>query len=441
MASTLQNKLIGESISELYLNSHMADVHFVFKHDRMIRCDVKVPAHKTILAMASTVFHAMFFGPLKEKDVVEIVDADSTVFKEFLQMFYLPQIKLNIENIEDVVRLADKYDMLKKLNSCATFSPDQLTKKNLIWAYQLSMSLHNQALKHLCEAKFDTLTSNELKSDVFLRCDKVVIEHILKLNRLDCKEFDLFTACIEWAKASCVANGIDENDPASLKNQLGGCFHLIRFETMDMEEIVKIMENERYRQLFSRDEVADLICMKKNVNFRSEAFKYAQRPSRALQWNSNAILYCELSAGKGGYTESKESTWFSVNNSVLLGEINFRQIFAVENNGTIDIPSKMSIVEYEKQSLTTSNVVLYTQTVMFESGVFFTVSLPRPIIVYPGKSYEIRFEIDKSLLRFYHCTSAPHKLMFHFDEIAINLHRNSTETGFGVVSGLNFNRI
>lgn len=50
--------------------------------------------------------------PTEKDEVVEIIDADVSVFKEFLQLFYLSEVKLtmetSMENIGAVARLADK---------------------------------------------------------------------------------------------------------------------------------------------------------------------------------------------------------------------------------------------------------------------------------------------------------------------------------------------
>lgn len=91
MAITLENKFCAHSISELYLKDDLSDVSFVFTQNGKPET---LPAHKLVLGAGSPVFKAMFFGLLKEKDVVEIVDAQIDEFREFLQFFYLPKVTL-----------------------------------------------------------------------------------------------------------------------------------------------------------------------------------------------------------------------------------------------------------------------------------------------------------------------------------------------------------
>lgn len=152
MSIQFENAFAIKSISKMYLKSDLADVHFEFPNDSLFTfLSEKVPAHKVILASASPVFEAMFFGPLKEANVVKIIDSNASAFKEFLQFCYLPEVTLTIENIEGVHRLADKYDMLDGFNSCAPSIQRYFTIGNPIIGYQLAIPLNNSELKRFFE--------------------------------------------------------------------------------------------------------------------------------------------------------------------------------------------------------------------------------------------------------------------------------------------------
>lgn len=78
----------------LYLKGDVAIVHFLLKNEAgEIE---RIPAHKVLLAARSDVFHRMFYGELKEKSDVTIVDASASAFKEFLQCFYMNKVQLTI---------------------------------------------------------------------------------------------------------------------------------------------------------------------------------------------------------------------------------------------------------------------------------------------------------------------------------------------------------
>jgi len=80
----------------------------------------EVKAHKMILATFSSVFRAMFFGPMKEsKDVIPIKDTTVEAFKKMIDYFY--QVDIDCREIElvklfDIVNLAERYNvpMLKE---------------------------------------------------------------------------------------------------------------------------------------------------------------------------------------------------------------------------------------------------------------------------------------------------------------------------------------
>lgn len=92
----------------------------------------RVPAHKIMLAAASPVFHAMFFGDLAEPADVEIKDVSSEAFKEFLQFAYLAVPKVTLENVGDVLYLADKYDMAKCTEYCFKYLDTCINAKQVL---------------------------------------------------------------------------------------------------------------------------------------------------------------------------------------------------------------------------------------------------------------------------------------------------------------------
>lgn len=124
----------------------------------------------------------------------------------------------------------------------------------------------------ICKCKMDVL-----KSKIFLQFSREMVEHILQHNVLDYSEADLFHACVAWAKASCQKDGLDENDSENLKNHLGKCFYLIRFGTMNGEEIGKILSNKIYVSLFTRDELVEIMRTKWDKEFTPSIFEYAPR--------------------------------------------------------------------------------------------------------------------------------------------------------------------
>ncbi|XP_055317744.1 uncharacterized protein LOC129576547 [Sitodiplosis mosellana] len=209
MASDLNNSSVSEGIAELYLNSDLANIKFEFNKDDNAEF---VPAHKSILAIASPVF-----------------------------------LTLTLEHIEEVALLADKYDAPESVNKCATFIVNQLQMDNIILGYQLAITLRHETLKDHCEKYIRLFTKDSFKSQTFLNCAQFVLKHILQMDDLQCDETDVFDACVAWARHNCKEKGLDENEMENLRKQLGDCFYLIRIPADKLT--VKLhpnTDNEKY---------------------------------------------------------------------------------------------------------------------------------------------------------------------------------------------------
>ena len=233
MTENFDNKSVSGAGTILYLNEEFADVNSVFKNEAEIE---KALANKAILVALSPVFRVMFFGQMKEKGDVEIVDASADGFKDFLQFFYLDQVTLTIERIDEVIQLADKYDMFQYIEHCIKSLTQNLTSRNVCFAYQLAISTNNVHLKYLCEEYITINMSSVVTSDSFIRCNQIVLKHILEIEFLKCDEANVFRACMDWAMFACKKNNLDETNGENKRIMLGNCLYLIRFCEMKTEE-------------------------------------------------------------------------------------------------------------------------------------------------------------------------------------------------------------
>lgn len=438
MSSKLPNAAAANLLSKMYLRSELADVHFVFPNDDR---GEKLPAHRVILASESSVFNAMLFGPLKEREIVKITDSTARAFKEFLQFFYLPEVTLSIENIGEVVRLADKYDVLEYFEPYAAFLEDNLTIENMLWGYQLAITLDDAQLKEFCEMHIQQSVSEMIKSPMFLHCSHDVIEHILKLDTLECDGVQLFNACIEWAKKACQTNGLDATNSVNLKNQFGSCFYMIPFSSMKSEQIVTILKSK----LITKDELADILRLRRNNRPKSNLFSHHPRLTPVYMWDRNKILVANQ-VPVPGHPEmmsihKQESTWFSSNHRVVLGKIDtIRLAYSPLSPPTFNI----RIVEHEEGNFTTdarTKLLYLNKNINIEKWY----TLPKAIAIQPRKMYEIRFEYSS------HKNIAPrHRGGWEVsevkldDNISIGFHRHPSELNNprrGLVTDLHFNRI
>lgn len=393
--STIENTLVNEAASQasalLYLNEDLADVNFLFEIDDEIH---KVPANKAILAVLSPVFNAMFFGLHKEKNDVKIVDATIETFKEFLQFFYLAKVSISMENIEDIVRLADKYDILDCVHACAALLINKLTLDNMCWGYQLSIMLGNEQLQQFCEKVISGYSRDIFETDAFLRCDQIVLKHILQFDALACNEFSVLDACLAWAKSSCTRNEIDDTKAENLRTQLGQCFGLIRFGAMKAEEFAT--HTVSYREMFTSHELADIFYTTTVKGFESSKFMQKPRANPVFKWNSTQALVClQENISNDSYNWiGDNSVFFSTNYPVLLGEMSFHRLLD-KNGAATPVHFNIKIVEFSSQCFdgNATRKIVYKDELKYADAKDSKILFAEPLLINPQKMYGIEWEV------------------------------------------------
>lgn len=213
------------SFEKFYLDSETADVHFVFGSvDGVIQ---RVPAHKILLAAASDVFKAMFYGPLKETADVAVDGVSAESFETFLQLFYNTKIKLSKGSVADVMNLADKYNVTKCSEMCVQFLKAALTNDDICAGLTLAIIYGQTELIDHCDRQIMLNTKAIFKSDSFLHCGRRTLAHIMRMNLLSCSEPEVFEACISWVKSNSEQVIVTKD---LIQEHLGDLFYEIRFK-------------------------------------------------------------------------------------------------------------------------------------------------------------------------------------------------------------------
>lgn len=470
MSNKLKNKAASDGTAKLYLNDKLADVHFIFKVNDKIE---KVPANKTRLAVLSPVFYTMFFGSITEGAEVEIVDASANAFKEFLQFFYLDEVTLSIENVETIIRLADKYDVLEHVKACAKFLKNHLNVNNICWGYQVAIYLKNQEMINFCAEEISRSPKEIFASTGFKQCEQETLQNILKLN-LTCNETDIFEACLNWAKYGCKQLELDEN-MENLKYELGDCLKLIRFGEMTHEEFTQIAMS--YKELFTLEEFQDIIfTISTKGKHKSKIFE--QNPRKYI-WNSNKILKCERTTESNEtriMVGNTETTLFSSNTPVLLGEFSTQTLNNEKNQNLLEMYHSSNAQYQMPHSISSYDPLLYNSNVyqcnnasmncsvevtismvsddsfnskdastILHKGHYstwrndrLTVNLPEPIFVKPKNVYQIRLS-SIFLNRKYNSTYRPE--VECADGIKIRFHQNQDCSSNNFISTLGLNKL
>lgn len=380
MSNVLLNKVVCETTEKLYLNGELADVHFVFKTVDNVQ---RIPANKAILAVRSPVFSRMFFGMLKEVGNIEIVDTDADAFKEFLQFFYLSKVTLSMENLCEVIRLADMYDIIDYVRSSGPTFDGKLTIDNICWAYQLAIYLKHEKLIKMCEKKIRCRPKKIFASEGFKRIDRETLKRMLELSDLECDEMDVFNASLAWAKSACREFGLNENRMQNVKVLLDDCLESIRFSEMQIGEFDRL--TELHNGLFTPEEIIDIKLMLTEKEYEPKIFN--QNPRR-YRWNKEKALECRWKPNFRDVhlLEEPEIISFISNYPALLGEIH--------GPGTrYDCFVNVTIMELGNFHSKDSPKMLYEGEFQAFCDYPLQIDLPQPVVIKPQTLYEVRLNI------------------------------------------------
>ncbi|XP_055299368.1 BTB/POZ domain-containing protein 6-A-like [Sitodiplosis mosellana] len=219
-----------------YLNEESADVHFICRSDDR-QSDVRVPAHKIVLASKSETFQAMFYGSLPEKGDVPLPLLTATAFKEFLQLFYFTQVGVTMDNVNDVVDLSKKYQSEHGLSICGDFLKENLSNDNFITVYELALLYELTELKSFCEISAPVFLSEE---DI-VKCTRTELKHILQIKQLYV-DMNLIDVCVQWAQNVCEERQIGPESMENIVQEIGDLVECFDFASMPQSKIEEVLD-------------------------------------------------------------------------------------------------------------------------------------------------------------------------------------------------------
>lgn len=434
---------IGE---KLYLDTKTADAHFAFTTADGKKS--RVSAHKCVLSILSDVFDRLFYGKTKKTGDITMTEVSEAAFMEFLQFFYLTEVKLTKENIAGVMLLGHKYNVTKCLEICAEFLNDILTVENICSGLRLAIEYNQSKFLKYCDTFITVHTMAIFKTAGFLECDRQILEHILRMNLLSCSEVDVFEACMEWVRVKCKETAVSREH---VDIHLGNLFYEIRFASMTMHELCNLAA--KYKSVLL-SEISTIINIITLPGFQSENFNQHQRHAT---WNSNAIVTCNREiADEKDYpavlTQSTEATFSmasTTNVPLLLG--NFTCVKIAVDNGSNVRNLKWDLTVDVEISETNDDIKHLRSLCKIEAKLKSAdtkVILPHPLLIRPGYLYKIC--VSKFPDGFVACCKVLQQNCIVFEQeqqsdISIEFYNcYKTPKGgkiIGLISALEFNRI
>ncbi|XP_033732472.1 BTB/POZ domain-containing protein 6-like [Pecten maximus] len=241
-----------ECIAHMYLTKLGADVRFVFDGS-------KVAAHKFILISRSSVFEAMFTRPLsdqEEKDEkdIEITDVSKDTFNVFLRYLYTDNIEINMDNVADILKVADKYMVEILIHKCHVYIEQHLDPDNVCRMRERYHSFPNEKLLAECRRVEEESACAVLKSAGFAERCRECAHELISSDYLPVDEHLIFETVIRWAQAECRKHHIAVTDE-NIRTSAGNLFHCVRFPVMNSDYFCKTVFN---MSVLSNDELVEL---------------------------------------------------------------------------------------------------------------------------------------------------------------------------------------
>lgn len=331
-----------------------------------------------------------------------MTDSTEAAFVEFLQYFYLTEVKLTVEHVvthAGVLYLAEKYDVKKCVIDCIQLLMRTIDNENVCDYMYMAILYNIKQLMDACKKHIIVNTEAVFKTVSFLECDRQVIGHILEIDMLSCSEEYVFKACMAWvqAKSNCTEITFE-----LVQQHLGDVYYKIRVASFALEKF-SLLEIE-FAKVLSRDSTT-ICCMlalpdcelvtpftkkERKVTFNKDSY---MRMYRELYFNHDRQRQHQP-------TKRYEFVKFFVDRPIILGGLSFTEIYAtfIEDKPIeCNVPAELEISENDNKTGAVLKILVTSQIQIDSNGL--DIVLPDPVLLRRGFVY--RMQIG-SFLSFHH---------------------------------------
>lgn len=323
-------------------------------------------AHRCILAAISSKYKAQFYGPMPKEDPITVANVSPAAFNEFLQFFYVENVELTIENIEDVLDLAKQSLVNEFVDECVKFLLHAVPLEKVCWCYRLAISYDIKTLQEFCEEQISVNIKAVFKTSDFLDCNRDLLRQILSLDTLNCTETEVFNACISWA----CNKSVEAKIISKWRSELGDAFYEIRFYSMTFLEFTAI--HKSFSELLSMDESYEIYHCIGGVQ-QGEKFNTKPRTPKTIVSTTlkndltqiirvKRSLCCRTATNtRGNFRDENEKLSFICDHTIYLNGFNMcnkiEESFSVHIEfGTKILPKHAYMIQYSDNN---TKVIFY----------------------------------------------------------------------------------
>ena len=238
---------ISERTKFIFNNELLSDVKFVVPASHTNESESRksrkcIPAHKFILAISSPVFYAMFYGEMAETaGTIQLPDCNYESLLELFRFLYSDEVNLSGSNVMQVLYLAKKYLVPSLADKCTEYLQEHLEASNVFSVLPQAQKFEDKDLEERCWEVIEAQTEKVLTSEEFVTLEKFVVESVVKRERLNVKEVDLFKAVDRWATKEVERQRLTPD--GKVKRRILGeeIVKAIRFPVMSQKEFASVV--------------------------------------------------------------------------------------------------------------------------------------------------------------------------------------------------------
>lgn len=215
----------------------------LLNENKLIDCILKVgdrsiPCHRLILAACSPYFRELYFSEDgKEVDKTEVVleNLDPNIMEVIVNYMYSAEIDINDNNVQDILAVANRFQIPSVFTVCVNYLQKKLSKKNCLAIYRLALMLNCARLaiaaRDYIADRFETIA----KDEDFLELAPPELFAIIGADALNVeKEEVVFECLMRWIR----------KDKEKRVKTLEEAFECIRFRLLPEKYLKEKVEKD-----------------------------------------------------------------------------------------------------------------------------------------------------------------------------------------------------
>ena len=150
-------------------------------------------------------------------------------------------MNLSGSNIMQVLYLAKKYLIPSLADKCTEYLQEHVEASNVFSVLLQAQQFDDKDLEERCWEVLETHTENAVTSEEFVTLDRSVVESVVKSERLNVKEVDLFKAVDRWATKEVERQGLTPDGVVKRRILGEEIVKAIRFPVTSQKEFASVV--------------------------------------------------------------------------------------------------------------------------------------------------------------------------------------------------------